>query len=251
MAGFGIDIVPPASTPVSSPVSVAISPRRPKVPAFDLLDLPRPAAYRAVGLRQGGRGLRSGLRLLRHPELPRPAAQPVDRPTSWPRSTSSTRARSCWWPRTWRPTGATRADGRRDLVPLVEAVAERVDWVRLLYLYPSELTDGAHRRGAGHRRAVLRPVAAARRPRRCCAACAAGATATASSSASTAIRGRRARRRLPLELHRRLPRRDRGRPRPAARVRRRGPARLVRLLRLLPGGGHLRRRASTARCRPA
>jgi ribosomal protein S12 methylthiotransferase len=31
--------------------------------------------------------------------------------------------------------------GRRRIVELVEAVSVRVDWVRLLYLYPSELTD--------------------------------------------------------------------------------------------------------------
>jgi ribosomal protein S12 methylthiotransferase len=31
--------------------------------------------------------------------------------------------------------------GERRIVPLVRAVAERVDWVRLLYLYPSSLTD--------------------------------------------------------------------------------------------------------------
>jgi ribosomal protein S12 methylthiotransferase len=32
--------------------------------------------------------------------------------------------------------------GRRGIVPLVRAVSERVDRVRLLYLYPSDLTDG-------------------------------------------------------------------------------------------------------------
>lgn len=31
--------------------------------------------------------------------------------------------------------------GAGSIVPLVRAVAERVDWVRLLYLYPSDLTD--------------------------------------------------------------------------------------------------------------
>lgn len=31
--------------------------------------------------------------------------------------------------------------GAGSIVPLVKAVAERVDWVRLLYLYPSDLTD--------------------------------------------------------------------------------------------------------------
>ena len=37
--------------------------------------------------------------------------------------------------------GRDQGVGRRDIVPLVRAVAERVDWVRLLYLYPSDLTD--------------------------------------------------------------------------------------------------------------
>ena len=54
--------------------------------------------------------------------------------------------------------------------------------------------------------------------------------------------GGRARRHLPLLLHPRLPRRDRGRPRPAARVPRGGAARLGRLLHLLARGGHPRRR---------
>jgi ribosomal protein S12 methylthiotransferase len=37
--------------------------------------------------------------------------------------------------------GRDQGEGDKRLVPLVEAVAERVDRVRLLYLYPSELTD--------------------------------------------------------------------------------------------------------------
>jgi ribosomal protein S12 methylthiotransferase len=39
--------------------------------------------------------------------------------------------------------GKDRPDelGAGSIVPLVEAVAERADWVRLLYLYPSDLTD--------------------------------------------------------------------------------------------------------------
>ena len=37
--------------------------------------------------------------------------------------------------------GRDQGQGERALVPLVAAVAERVDRVRLLYLYPSELTD--------------------------------------------------------------------------------------------------------------
>ncbi len=37
--------------------------------------------------------------------------------------------------------GRDAGRGERSIAPLVQAVSERVDWVRLLYLYPSELTD--------------------------------------------------------------------------------------------------------------
>ncbi len=37
--------------------------------------------------------------------------------------------------------GRDQGQGARQIVPLVQAVAERVAWVRLLYLYPSDLTD--------------------------------------------------------------------------------------------------------------
>ncbi len=37
--------------------------------------------------------------------------------------------------------GRDQGQGDKRIVPLVRAVAERVDWVRLLYLYPSDLTD--------------------------------------------------------------------------------------------------------------
>ena len=38
--------------------------------------------------------------------------------------------------------GRDQGRGTRAIIPLVGAVAERVDRVRLLYLYPSDLTDG-------------------------------------------------------------------------------------------------------------
>jgi ribosomal protein S12 methylthiotransferase len=38
--------------------------------------------------------------------------------------------------------GRDQGEGERSIVPLVRAVSKRVDWVRLLYLYPSDLTDG-------------------------------------------------------------------------------------------------------------
>jgi len=37
--------------------------------------------------------------------------------------------------------GRDQGQGSRDLVPLLGALAHRVDWIRLLYLYPSDLDD--------------------------------------------------------------------------------------------------------------
>ncbi|MEZ5383240.1 MAG: 30S ribosomal protein S12 methylthiotransferase RimO [Microthrixaceae bacterium] len=37
--------------------------------------------------------------------------------------------------------GRDQGVGERAIIPLIEAVSARVDWVRLLYLYPSDLTD--------------------------------------------------------------------------------------------------------------
>ena len=75
----------------------------------------------------------------------------------------------------------------------------------------------------------------------CSSACAAGARATGSSTGSLDPDGR-AHRRLPLLVHRRLPGRDRGGPRPAPGLDRGGPVRLGRLLPLQQRGRHLRRR---------
>ncbi len=60
------------------PVALGATRTGPPQPApaggFDLLELPRPAARAPVGLREGGRGMRPHLRLLRHPVVPGQAA---------------------------------------------------------------------------------------------------------------------------------------------------------------------------------
>ena len=179
VSGFGV------------PVTLGRSRRRVRRPAgADARPAePAPAALgRAVGLRQDRRGLRPDVRVLRHPLLPRPAAQPrrgVDPRRGRPAAAPS---RSCWSPRTWPRYGKDRPGelGAGSIVPLVEAVRR------------------AGRRGPGcststrpicrdalidaicaTRRAVLRPLAAARVASRCCGGCGAGATVTGSSAAST------------------------------------------------------------------
>ena len=135
---------------------------------------PAPArGHGAVGLCKGGRGVRPAVRLLRHPVVPGPAAVASRRRRCSTRSTPSATGCARWssWPRTW-PRGASTAAPRtgsrgpgRDAAPIVElirAVAERVERVRLLYLYPSALDDELIDAIVAHRRALLRPVAPAR-----------------------------------------------------------------------------------------
>ena len=105
---------------------------------------------------------------------------------SSPRSTSSTRARSCSSPRTSRRTARTAPTSSAPVRSSrwSEAVAERVDRVRLLYLYPSDLSDAlidAILRLAACRTSTCRCSTSASR---CCAGCGAGATATGSCAAS-------------------------------------------------------------------
>ena len=131
--------------------------------------------------------------------------------------------------------------GAGAIVPLVRAVAERTDRVRLLYLYPSDLTDGLIDAICDTRCAVLRPLAAARQQAAAAADAAVGRRRSFPAPHRRHPRAR-ARRRVPQQLHRRLPGRDRARPRRAAALRGGGRARLVRLLRLQPRGRHVRRR---------
>jgi ribosomal protein S12 methylthiotransferase len=130
--GFGVSVAP-------APVPVTLGRARP-VPAFDLLNLPRPRsprpwAYvkvaegcdRACGFcaipsfrgKQRSRGIEAILG-----EVDQLAVREV-----------------VLVAQDLASYGRDQGVGERGLVPLVEAIAARVDRVRLLYLYPSELTD--------------------------------------------------------------------------------------------------------------
>jgi ribosomal protein S12 methylthiotransferase len=142
------DALPEADAVAGFGVPVTLGPTRrggeAPVPAFDLLNLPRPAPAapwahvkvaegcdRACGFcaipsfrgRQRSRSIASILA-----EVEGLAAGGVREVVLVAQDLAS--------------FGRDQGRGDRRIVPLVEAVARRVDRVRLLYLYPSDLTDG-------------------------------------------------------------------------------------------------------------
>ena len=173
-----------------------------------------------MGLREDRRGVRPHVRVLRHPVVPWSAAQPHRRRRSSPRSTSCRPGRSCSSPRTsprtarTSPASSAPAPSSRSSRPW----PHRVDRVRLLYLYPSDLSDALIDAicdsGVPYFDLSLQHVSKPllRRMRR-------WGDGDRFLRRIAEIRARRARRRLPQQLHRRLPRRDRGRPRRAAALR--------------------------------
>ena len=159
---------------------------RPPCPTLDLLNLPRPRLGRAVGLRQDRRGLRPDVRLLRHPQLPRAAAQPrrgVD-----PREVDQLgRQEIVLVAQDLASYGKDRPGelGAGAIVPLVEAVAGAGGADPAALPVPVRPHGRAHRRH--RRRAACRTTTSrcSTCPSRCCGGCGAGATATGSCAAST------------------------------------------------------------------
>ena len=105
---------------------------------------PAPATRdRAVGIREDRRGLRPHLRLLRDPHASAVRSAAAPRSRSWPRSTQLGAQEIVLVAQDLASYGKDVADlGAGSIVPLVEKVAAAVPWVRLLYLYPSDLSDG-------------------------------------------------------------------------------------------------------------
>ena len=42
--------------------------------------------------------------------------------------------------------GRDQSIGQKSVIPLIEEIVKKVEWVRLLYLYPSELNTASYRR---------------------------------------------------------------------------------------------------------
>lgn len=125
-------------TPASAPVAVELGSRRP-VPEMDLLNLPRPPSPRPWAYVKIAEGCDRAcgfcaIPSFRGPQRSRPAEAILEEVAALGIKEAVLVAQDL------ASYGRDLSHRRRRIVPLVEAVAEMVDRVRLLYLYPSDLT---------------------------------------------------------------------------------------------------------------
>jgi ribosomal protein S12 methylthiotransferase len=122
------------------PVTLGRRPERAELPAFDLLELPRPpsrAPWAYVKVAEGcdrACGF-CAIPSFRGPQRSRSVAAVLDEIDALSVREVVLVAQDL------ARFGLDQGEGERSIVPLVSAAAERVDRVRLLYLYPSDLTD--------------------------------------------------------------------------------------------------------------
>ena len=115
--------------------------RKPSLPTFDLLNLPRPRATRPWAYVKVAEGCDRAcgfcaIPSFRGPQRSRPLDVILDEVDQLGAQEIVLVAQDL------AAYGRDQGVGDRAIVPLVQAVAERVARTRLLYLYPSDLTDG-------------------------------------------------------------------------------------------------------------
>ena len=125
--------------------------------------------------------------------------------------------------------GPRRPAAARDAAARAGRASTASTRVRVSYLQPAEMRPGLVEVDHLHarRRCPTSTCPSSTPARRCCAGCAGSATPSASSSCSTTVRAAAPEAGHPVQRHRRLPRRDRGRPGRARAVPHRGAARRV------------------------
>ena len=148
VAGFGHALdgdghdhhhAPAAPGAAGSATAVSIG-RKPSLPDFDLLNLPRPRSTRPWAYVKVAEGCDRAcgfcaIPSFRGPQRSRPIDVILDEVDALDAKEIVLVAQDL------AAYGRDAGRGERSIAPLVQAVSERVDWVRLLYLYPSELTD--------------------------------------------------------------------------------------------------------------
>lgn len=135
VAGFGVPVsigAKPSVVPAGAPES--------ELPVFDLLNLPRPPAeapWAYVKIAEGcdRRCGYCAIPSFRGPQRSRSAEAVVEEAESLGVREVVLVAQDL------ASYGRDQGRGERGIIPLLEALRHRVDWVRLLYLYPSDLTD--------------------------------------------------------------------------------------------------------------
>ncbi|MCU1372040.1 MAG: rimO [Ilumatobacteraceae bacterium] len=128
----------PAATATSTAVEIG---RKPSLPDFDLLNLPRPRSLRPWAYVKVAEGCDRAcgfcaIPSFRGPQRSRPLPVILDEVEALDVQEIVLVAQDL------AAYGRDQGVGERSIVPLVQAVSERVARTRLLYLYPSDLTDG-------------------------------------------------------------------------------------------------------------
>ena len=144
IAGFGVALTAAASAPTSSqPGPVPVELRRPNprpVPAFDLLNLPRPPSPRPWAYVKIAEGCDRACGFCAIPSFRGPQrSRSVEQILAEVEQLDA--AEIVLVAQDLASYGRDQGRGERRIVPLVEAVSARVARTRLLYLYPSDLTD--------------------------------------------------------------------------------------------------------------
>jgi ribosomal protein S12 methylthiotransferase len=141
---YGTDLaeaLPEADAVAGFGVPVTLGPK-PDVPSFDLLNLPRPAASAPWAYVKVAEGCDKAcgfcaIPTFRGPQRSRARDQVLEEVD---RLVAGGVREVVLVAQDLASYGRDQGTGTKDLVPLVEAVAARVPWTRLLYLYPSDLT---------------------------------------------------------------------------------------------------------------
>lgn len=142
VAGFGVPVTLGPTRAAGSPGSTGglVVTAGPEVPAFDLLELPRPPAsapWAYVKIAEGcdrACGF-CAIPQFRGPQRSRPIESIVAEVEALGVSEVVLVAQDL------AAFGRDQGQGSRQIVPLLAEVSKRVPWVRLLYLYPSDLND--------------------------------------------------------------------------------------------------------------
>ncbi|HEX4866268.1 MAG TPA: 30S ribosomal protein S12 methylthiotransferase RimO [Acidimicrobiales bacterium] len=131
VAGFGV------------PVTLGRKPGSEAVPAFDLLNLPRPATAAPWAYVKVAEGCDKACGFCAIPSFRGPQrSRSIEQVLTEVDGLAAGGVREVVLvAQDLASYGRDQGQGTKDIVPLVEAVAQRVDRVRLLYLYPSGLTD--------------------------------------------------------------------------------------------------------------